>query len=408
MLKELTVVVGGQIYAPEILDQKNIFIEGGKIKKISTDKPPNHAKIINADGLLVIPGLIDALVHGGGGRHTMTGDPEDVAHIARTHAKHGVTSVLMATSSAKIEEIEVSLAAIAHIVDNPIKNGANVLGSYVEGKFGCLEKCGAQNPDTMSPPNFEELHRMWEHSDGTLKVISIAPERDPDLVFTKHLSEQSAENYNDIVVALGHTNASYDLAKSAIDNGITRATHTFNGMSGMHHRQLGVLEAVLASDSIHAELNCDGQHVAPIWGKNLIKMKGEEKVGLVSDCLEFAGVPAEQWQQDFIWQPKINAWQSRKEPERYIRNGAMWNDVGTEVETLYGSKITLMEGLRNVIGWGIPLNKAVMMATLTPAQNLRIDDKKGSISEGRDADLVLLSPDLEVRLVLINGHSIEI
>ena len=219
MLKELTVVVGGQIYAPEILDQKNIFIEGGKIKKISTDKPPNHAKIINADGLLVIPGLIDALVHGGGGRHTMTGDPEDVAHIARTHAKHGVTSVLMATSSAKIEEIEVSLAAIAHIVDNPIKNGANVLGSYVEGKFGCLEKCGAQNPDTMSPPNFEELHRMWEHSDGTLKVISIAPERDPDLVFTKHLSEQSAENYNDIVVALGHTNASYDLAKSAIDNG---------------------------------------------------------------------------------------------------------------------------------------------------------------------------------------------
>ena len=246
---------------------------------------------------------------------------------------------------------------------------------------------------------------MWEHSDGTLKVISIAPERDPDLVFTKHLSEQSAENYNDIVVALGHTNASYDLAKSAIDNGITRATHTFNGMSGMHHRQLGVLEAVLASDSIHAELICDGQHVAPIWGKNLIKMKGEEKVGLVSDCLEFAGVPAEQWQQDFIWQPKINAWQSRKEPERYI---AMWNDVGTEVETLYGSKITLMEGLRNVIGWGIPLNKAVMMATLTPAQNLRIDDKKGSISEGRDADLVLLSPDLEVRLVLINGQSIEI
>jgi len=408
MINESTVIVGGQVYAPEMLDRKNIFIEEGKIKRISTDTPTEGAKVINASGLLVIPGLIDALVHGGGGRHTMTGDPADIAHIARAHARHGVTSLLMATSSAKTEEIEVSLSAIAHVADNPIINAANVLGSYVEGKFGCAEKCGAQNPDTMSPPNFEEFHRMWEHSDGTLKVISIAPERDPDLVFTKHLSDQSAKNYNHIVVALGHTNASYELTKSAIDNGITRATHTFNGMSGMHHRQLGVLEAILSSDNIHSELICDGHHVHPIWGRNLIKIKGVEKIGLVSDCLEFAGLTTDQWQEDFVWRPKVNAWQSKEEPERYIRDGAMWNNVNTEQETLYGSKITLMQGLRNVVNWGIPLSKAIMMATMTPAQNLRIDDKKGSISEGKDADLVLLQPNLEVQSVLIHGQPIDI
>ncbi len=413
---ETFTITNGDIYTPKHQGRGTIVIEGDKISEIKTEDavPRSTSKIIDAAGCTIIPGLIDALVHGGGGVDTMTGKVEDIHKIARAHVTNGVTSLVLGISSGSMEQINASLKAIAHVVDTPIEDGARILGSYVEGKFGSLAKNGAQDARYITPPNFEEFHAMWAASDGTLKVISVAPENDIGATeqsrfqFIKHLTANRTEAYNNIVVAMGHTNATYEQAMAAIDAGVTRATHTYNGMSGMHHRNLGALEAVFAHKGIHAELIVDEQHVHPFWGDILVRRKGIHNVGLITDCTELAGVSPEVWQADATYISGFDAYRleksSSQEAKKYVKNGAMWLDLGKTSERLAGANITLMDGIENVMGWGYSLEEALTMATLTPAHNLGIADQLGSIGRGKAADIVILDENFNVRDVFIRGN----
>ena len=399
---ETLTITNGDIYTPKHIGRGTVVIHGNTIAEVTTNgAPQNASNVIDATGCIVIPGLIDGLVHGGGGCDTMTGRVEDVERIARTHAASGVTTLVLGISSGSMEVINGALAAIARVVDYPIDDGARILGSYVEGKFGSLARNGAQDARFITPPNFEEFHAMWAASDGTLKVISVAPERDDDFRFIKHLAAFRTDAYNDIVIAMGHTDATYQTAVAAIDAGITRATHTFNGMSGMHHRELGAAEAVLAHPGIHAELIVDERHVSPFWGDALIRKRGIEGVGLITDCTELAGVPAEEWQARATEMPELGAY--HLDAEKFVKDGAMYLDVGKPTERLAGANITLMEGLRNVINWGYSLEDALTMATLTPARNLGIADRRGSIARGKAADIVILDENLNLQSVILRG-----
>ncbi len=417
---ETLTIVNGDIYTPAHYGQGSLVIQGDIISIITTDALQPTGETLDASGCLVIPGLIDGLVHGGGGRDSMTGDVEDVATIARAHARNGVTSLVLGISSGSMEQINDALTAIAHVADEPVVDGSQILGSYVEGKFGSLAKNGAQNEKYITPPNFEEFHAMWAASDGTLKVISVAPENDEDLQFIKHLATYGADAYNDIIIAMGHTNATYEQAIAAIEAGVTRATHTYNGMSGMHHRVLGAIEAVLDHPHIHAELIVDEHHVHPFWGSYLIQRKGIHAVGLITDCTELAGVPSESWQASTTYLPEIAAYRlgddliSEKDTafeagstEKYIRNGAMWLDIGKPTERLAGATITLMEGVRNVINWGYSIEEALTMATLTPAQNLGVSTSVGSIATGKAADVVIVDANLSVQDVILRGKLLK-
>lgn len=413
---ETLTITNGDIYAPEHYGQGNIVIRDDTISEITKGTPQPSGEVIDASNCLVIPGLIDGLVHGGGGYGTMTGQVEDVAAIARAHARNGVTSLVLGISSGSMEQINSALTAIAEVVDEPVTEGSQIIGSYVEGKFGSLAKNGAQNAKYITPPNFEEFHAMWAAADGTLKVISVAPENDENLQFIKHLAAYKTDAYNDIVIAMGHTNATYQQAMAAIDAGITRATHTYNGMSGMHHRTLGAVEAVLSHPDIHAELIIDEHHVHPFWGNSLIQQKGIGAVGLITDCTELAGVPPEAWQASATYIPQLDAYRLNEDAisehdtafeagttEKYVRNGAMWLDVGKPTERLAGANITLMDGVRNVINWGNSLEDALTMATLTPAQNLGVAASLGSIAAGKTADLVIVDENLSVQTVVLRG-----
>jgi len=408
---ETLTIVNGDIYTPKHYGPGNLVIHGDTISAITKEQLPPSDNVIDATGNLVIPGLIDGLIHGGGGYDSMTGKVEDIETIARAHAVNGVTSLVVGISSGSMEQINASLTAIAQVVDQPIADGARIIGSYVEGKFGSLAKNGAQNAKYITPPNFEEFHAMWAASDGTLKVISIAPENDKDLQFIKHLATYKTDAYNDIVIAMGHTNATYQQAMDAIDAGITRATHTYNGMSGMHHRDLGALEAVFAHPDIHAELIVDEHHVHPFWGKHLIQHKGILGVGLITDCTEHAGLTAEEWQKDAAYEAEHDAYRlnvgSDTDTSKYIKNDAMWLDVGKPTERLAGAIITLMDGIRNVLGWGFSLEETLTMATLTPAQNLGIDDRIGSIAPDKAADIVIVDKNLNVQNVILRGKVIK-
>lgn len=417
---ETLTIVNGDIYTPAHYGQGSIVIEDGTISTITTDALQPTGETLDASGYLVIPGLIDGLVHGGGGCDSMTGEVEDVATIARAHARKGVTSLVLGISSGSMAQINGALTAIAHVADEPVGDGSQILGSYVEGKFGSLAKNGAQNAKYITPPNFEEFHAMWAASDGTLKVISVAPENDENLQFIKHLAAYGSDAYNDIIIAMGHTNATYQQAMAAIDAGVTRATHTYNGMSGMHHRALGAIEAVISHPDIHAELIVDEHHVHPFWGSHLIRQKGIHAVGLITDCTELAGMPAENWQTSATYIPQIDAYRlsddmiSEKDTafeagstEKYVRNDAMWLDIGKPTERLAGATITLMDGVRNVINWGHSLEEALTMATLTPAQNLGVATSVGSIATGKAADVVIVDEDLSVQNVVLRGKLLK-
>ena len=417
---ETLTIVNGDIYTPTHYGHGSIVIQDDKISAITSEALQPAGEVIDASGCLVIPGLIDGLVHGGGGYDSMTGQVEDIATIARAHAQSGVTSLVLGISSGSMAQINGALTAIAQIVDEPVADGSQILGSYVEGKFGSLAKNGAQNAKYITPPNFEEFHAMWAASDGTLKVISVAPENDENLQFIKHLSTFKADAYNNIVIAMGHTNATYRQAMEAIDAGITRATHTYNGMSGMHHRDLGAVEAVLSHPDIHAELIVDEHHVHPFWGNHLIQQKGINAVGLITDCTELAGVPTEEWQESATYMPELDAYRLNEDmvsesdtafevgsTEKYVRNGAMWLDVGKPTERLAGATITLMDGIRNVINWEHAIEDALTMATLTPAQNLGVTESIGSIAAGKIADIVIVDDNLSVQRVILRGKLLK-
>ena len=417
---ETLTILNGDIYTPVHHGEGSIVIQDDKISTITSEALQPSGETLDASGCLVIPGLIDGLVHGGGGYDSMTGHIEDVATITRAHARSGVTSLVLGISSGSMTQINNALTAIAYVVDEPVADGSRILGSYVEGKFGSLAKNGAQNAKYITPPNFEEFHAMWAASDATLKVISVAPENDDNLQFIKHLAAFKADAYNNIVIAMGHTNATYQQAIDAIDAGVTRATHTYNGMSGLHHRALGAIEAVLSHPDIHAELIVDEHHVHPFWGNTLIQQKGIHAVGLITDCTELAGVPTEEWQTSATYLPELDAYRlnedaisqhdttfERHRTEKYIRNGAMWLDVGKPTERLAGATITLMEGVRNVINWGHSIEAALTMATLTPAQNLGVADSVGSIATGKTADIVIVDENLSVQTVILGGKMVK-
>ena len=417
---ETLTITNGDIYTPTHFGQGNIVIQDDTISEITTETRQPSGQVIDASNCLVIPGLIDGLIHGGGGCDTMTGEVEDIATIARAHARSGVTSLVLGISSGSMAQINNALTAIAKVVDEPVADGSRILGSYVEGKFGSLAKNGAQNAKYITPPNFEEFHAMWAASDGTLKVISVAPENDENFQFIKHLSTYKTDAYNDIVIAMGHTNATHQEAMAAIDAGITRATHTYNGMSGMHHRELGAVEAVLSHPNIHAELIVDEHHVHPFWGNHLIQQKGVQAVGLITDCTELAGVPPEVWQASATYVAELDAYRLNEDAisesdtafeaghtEKYVRNGAMWLDVGKSTERLAGATITLMEGVRNVVNWGHSLDDVLTMATLTPAQNLGVAASVGSIAIGKTADIVVVDENLSVKRVILRGKLLK-
>ena len=407
---ETLTIVNGDIYTPTHYGPGNLVIHGDTISAITKEQLPPSEEVIDAAGCLVIPGLIDGLIHGGGGYDSMTGKVGDIETIARAHAVNGVTSLVVGISSGSMEQINASLTAIAKVVDQPIEDGARIIGSYVEGKFGSLAKNGAQNAKYITPPNFQEFHAMWAASDGTLKVISVAPENDKDLQFIKHLAEYKADAYNDIVIAMGHTNATYQQAMDAIDAGVTRATHTYNGMSGLHRRDIGALEAVFDHPNVHAELIVDEHHVHPFWGKHLIQHKGISGVGIITDCTEHAGLSAEEWQKDAVYEAEPDAYLLKaadSDTLKYIKDGAMWLDVGKPTERLAGAIITLMDGIRNVMGWGFSLEEALTMATLTPAQNLGIDARVGSIAPDKAADIVIVDENLNVQNVILRGKAVK-
>ncbi|HSN95151.1 MAG TPA: N-acetylglucosamine-6-phosphate deacetylase [Anaerolineaceae bacterium] len=376
-----TWILAEKILTPlETILDSVIIIEGGKIIRIepkhNIHEIPSQVKVINAQGSIVTPGFIDIHVHGAVGVDAMDATPASLEKMSSYFVKQGVTSFFPTTGTQSTLAISAAIDNIKHTMQNV--SGAQPLGVHLEGPYLSHQYRGAHGEEWLRNPDPLE-YEAWFRT-GIIKLMTIAPE----LAGTKELMEMG-KAYG-VVFTAGHTKASPQEIEAAIALGLRLSTHTFNGMAGLHHRDLGTVGALLASDDVYCEIIADGIHVHPEVIKMLIKIKGIERTVLVTDAIRATGMPDGTY--DLLGHNII------------VKAGI----ARTQEGGLAGSTLTLSRAISNVQKFsGISINQAVGMATLSPAKALGLEGKKGEIRIGNDADIVIFDNDLNIKNVLVKG-----
>lgn len=334
--------------------------------------------VFDAEGNVLLPGFIDVHIHGADGCDTMDATPEALAALATFKVRHGVTGFLPTTMTAPVADTLAAVANVAAAGASP-GDGARVLGVHLEGPFISPVFPGAQKAEDIRLPDLAELRALVEA--GPVRMITLAPEQPGADALMAWLREQG------IVIVAGHTNADYDACIAAVDRGVSQATHTYNAMTGLHHRKPGVLGAVLSDDRIYAQLIADNIHVHPAAMRVLARCKGPERTLLITDAMRAAGLPEGEY--DLGGQPVT------------VRDGQCRLADGT----LAGSVLTMDRALANFMdasGWS--LAHAWPTTSRTPAEALNLGPEFGNIRPGAWADLTLLTADLTVVATIVRGR----
>lgn len=371
----------GEVYTEQgILYDTDLLISDGRIAAMGRGLAASNRQtiIIDAKGKKVVPGFIDIHIHGGVGCDTMDAGYEALNNISLHLARHGVTAFLATTMTMDKDSIMAALQNIGQTMAKDTQ-GAELLGAYVEGPFISAEHKGAQDEKFILPPDKQLLDDLIAASSNRIKVIALAPEKDKDGDFVRYATSQGLK------VSLGHTNATYAEMSAAVEHGATLAVHTYNGMRGFTHREPGALGAVWLDDRLYSELICDFIHSHRAAVQILLRMKGTDKVVLISDGMPASGLGDGEYM--FGGQKVI------------VRD----NTARIETGSLAGSTLTLDRAVANIVSLGYPLAEAVRMAALNPAKAVGIDDRKGSLKIGKDGDVVLLDSDLTIHATVVKG-----
>ena len=364
---------GGKVLNKDfIFEEKDLCINDGKISdKSTTDEE------LDISGLMVIPGLIDTHIHGYGGKYAVTDEKEDLNFISKKLIEQGVTAFLPTTTTLPKEDLIHAIEVINSAIDDGT-DGADILGIYLEGPYICMKYKGGMMPSAVREFDKDEFDSFVEAGKGNIKIITIAPDIEENFKHIKHITDKG------IIASIGHTDATADIVDKSIEAGMTTATHLFNAMKGLHHREPGVVGAVLDSH-ITAELICDGHHVNQKAIRMVYKVLGKERLIMVSDAIPNAGMP----DGEYIFEGRTVV----------IADGMCKLLDGT----LNGNINSLFECLRRTVKFGVPLEDAVYCSSYTPAKRLGIENKKGSIDIGKDADLVVIDNDMNIKYVLKDG-----
>jgi len=384
-----TAIYASRILTPlEEITEGVILVEDGRIAAIGHRdevRVPPGAADYSAAGFTVVPGFVDVHIHGAGGHDVMEANARALDRITSTVARFGTTSIVATTVTAPLDETCRSLEGIARYIrsrekprDNP-PLAAEILGMHLEGPFISKARRGVHPPDAIEKPSTDVLGKFLEASHGLVKILTLAPEL-PGAIPLIEFAVAAG-----LVVALGHTDADYEQARTAIRAGARHAVHTYNAMRPFSHRDPGVIGAILTDPEVTAEIIADGVHVAGPAIQVLLGAKGFDTVILVSDGIAATGMPDGNYRLGNF--------------EVTVTEGVARNSEGK----LAGSTLTLDRALRTVVALGVPLADAVRMATVLPARRLGLAGKKGIIAVGADADLVALTPDLRVAGVMTRG-----
>lgn len=380
-------LLNAKVVTPYQIKKANVLIEGKKIIRIDNSINEKSEKL-DLKGRYLVPGFIDIHLHGGGGADLMDGDVESILTIAENHVKYGTTAFYPTTLTAKDEEL-FRLFDNLKIAKKKNKNGAKIMGIHLEGPYLSANQKGAQDERFLKDAQIEHYKKIINSSDDIARITA-APEIGGALELGSFLKSKG------IIASIGHTDAEYKDMLNALEHGYDLLTHFYSGMSMLKRvngeRVLGAVEAGYLFDEFSVEVIADGYHLPPELLKLIYKIKGPNSIALVTDAMRGSGMP----------EGKSILGSLENGIEVIIEDGVA---KMPDRQAFAGSVATMDRLVRNMIDLAdVPLIESVKMATLTPAEIMGIEAKKGSISPGKDADLVVLTSDLEVETTIVEGQ----
>lgn len=367
-------ITGGQVFTPAGFQAADVCTAGERIAAQSGDDT-----VFDAKGCYVIPGLTDLHFHGAMGADFSDGDADGFQKMAEFELSQGVTQICPAGMTL-LEDQLVKICKMAADHNREGRPGAMLVGVNLEGPFLSHAKKGAQNGDWLQDPNLPLLKKLYEASDGLVKLVSVAPELPGAIEFIREASKM-------MQVSLAHSAADYDTAAAAYEAGARQATHFYNAMPPFTHRAPGIIGAAAERDDVFCELISDGVHIHPSVVRCTFRMVGKDRMILISDTMRACGMPDGQYTlggQDVIV----------KGPLATLKDG-----------TIAGSATCLMDCVRRAVSFGIPLVDAITAAAVNPARALKIDRDFGTLDVGKMANIVVLDENLALKQVFFRGKA---
>jgi len=384
--KKHLIITNGTVVTDELIEQGTVVTIGDRImyvgdqregEKIKKAADPGVFEIIDAQEGYIAPGLIDVHMHGSAGAELMDANEQAIRTMGRYLIKHGTVAFLPSTVTAMKDKTRTVARLVADYVG--AEDEAEVLGVHLEGPYINEKYKGAQYGPAIREADLEELEELYGILGEKLRLITLAPEIPRSLDAIAWLKERG------ITVSIGHSDATYEQALQGFKAGITHATHTYNGMRGLHHREPGVLGAILATPNIWAELIADLIHVHPGAIRVMVRSVGADRIVLITDAVQATGLPDGEY---VLGDQQI-----------FVREGAARLKEGN----LAGSTLSMLQAVVNMIREvGVSIPDAFRMASSNPAQSIGLKDR-GWIREGNQADVVILTPSLEVQKTIVAG-----
>ena len=371
--------VSAYIYG-EGIKKVNIGFDGDTIAYVGDRKEGiDPIADLPADATLV-SGFIDEHIHGAGGADVMDGERNALKTISDCLVKEGTTSFLATTMTQNSKKITRALQAVNSAVGSPEITGARVLGAHLEGPFISLRRAGAQPVEYVEAPSIERFDEFNAAAGGNIKIVTLAPEAEGGLALIEHIAKKG------VVASIGHTDATYHEVVAAVKSGAKSVTHTFNAMTGVHHRDIGVAGSALLMDALNCEMICDLIHVSAPVIRLALKNKPQDKFTLITDSMRAKWIPEGESE---LGGQKV-----------FVKNGEVHLGDGT----LAGSVLKMNDAVKNLVTkCGVPFTQAIDCATANPAKNIGVFDRYGSIAAGKAADFTLLDSNFNVLLTVVGG-----
>ena len=383
------VLAGGRVVTPEgVLSPGWIRLAGSRIDAVGPGEPPGPTGLHVTDlrGAWVLPGFVDMHVHGGGGTSFTEGTAEDARRAADFHRRNGSTTILASLVTAPLAGLETRASMLAGLAREGV-----IAGLHLEGPFLAAARCGAQDPRHMIAPDVAAFERLHAAAAGQLRVITLAPELPGANALIKAAAQAG------VIAAVGHTDATADVTSAAVDAGASHATHLFNGMRPLHHREPGPVGALLDRDEISCEVIADGVHLHDTAIRLVARAAGPGRLILITDAMAAAGMPDGRYRLGSM-QVDVAGGVARLAAESGAGTGTRTSGA------IAGSTATMAGAVRHAVAVGLPVTDVAAAASTNPARVLGLAGRTGALRPGLDADLVVCDEEFGLRAVMRHGE----
>ncbi|WP_406285528.1 N-acetylglucosamine-6-phosphate deacetylase [Embleya sp. NBC_00896] len=376
----MTVLGNARVVLPSgVVENASVGVVGDRIAFAGTGVPAGPEPVIDVAGGWIVPGFVDMHVHGGGGGSYTSGDPEEALRVAEFHRSHGTTTTIASLVTASPTELLRIVSELA-----PLVHDGRLAGLHLEGPYLSAARCGAHDPTQLRAPDRDEVTTLLRTADGAIRMVTLAPELKGGVELVRRLADEG------VIAAVGHTDGTHRETRAALAAGASVATHLFNAMRSVHHREPGPVTALLQDSDAVVELINDGVHLHSSVVNLAFASAGPDRVAFITDAMGAAGMP-----------------------DGVYPLGVMTVDVVEGVarladgDSIAGSTLTLDRALRNSVAGGLPIADVVRSLSATPARALGIADRVGTLEPGKRADLVVLDDALNVRAVMAAGAWVD-